>query len=88
MRKQHTVYTDDTGHQKQLYVLDLQAHQLRLMPLLADAFAIHFISNKLVADYQTLLGELKEGNLSRLADFHSTGAGLKVRVCIEEFGCS
>jgi acyl-CoA oxidase len=58
-------------------ILDYQAQQQRLMPLLAATYALHFTGKKLNADYVRIMDELSQFNLSNLPDFHATSAGLK-----------
>jgi hypothetical protein len=46
----------------------------------AEAFALHFVTKEVGEHYQLILEQLRNNDLSNLADFHSTTSGLKVRV--------
>ncbi|KAJ3302637.1 fatty-acyl coenzyme A oxidase [Kappamyces sp. JEL0829] len=67
-------------------LLDYVIHQHRLMPLLAQAFAMHFTGKEVTAMYDDLmlrLDSLKQGDkdtqlvLDSLKELHGTSAGLK-----------
>eukprot|EP01087_Luapelamoeba_hula_P004637 TRINITY_DN1455_c0_g1_i3.p1 TRINITY_DN1455_c0_g1~~TRINITY_DN1455_c0_g1_i3.p1 ORF type:complete len:550 (+),score=70.82 TRINITY_DN1455_c0_g1_i3:444-2093(+) len=77
VRKQHTIKGGVKGDPKQLYLLDLQTHQFRLLPLFAEAFALHFFAQRMRTDYFDMLEKLKSFDISSLADFHSTSSGMK-----------
>lgn len=57
--------------------MDYQSHMYRLFPLLAEVYAIHFASQGIEQSYNSLLKELKEGNMQNLNDCHANSAGLK-----------
>jgi hypothetical protein len=44
----------------------------------AEAFALHFVTKEVGEHYQVILEQLRNNDLSSLADFHSTTSGLKV----------
>ncbi|KAL6073676.1 fatty-acyl coenzyme A oxidase [Balamuthia mandrillaris] len=74
VRRQHSITSKQPN--SPLHLLDLQSHQLRLMPLLADVYAMHFAADQLQRSYQRLLDQ-NFSDLSSLPDFHSLSSGLK-----------
>ncbi|PRP88722.1 acyl-coenzyme A oxidase I [Planoprotostelium fungivorum] len=58
-------------------ILDYPTHQIRLLPILAAAYAYHFTSDQLNKHYESLLLDLERGDISALAGVHATSAGLK-----------
>ncbi|KAH8552923.1 acyl-CoA dehydrogenase/oxidase C-terminal [Umbelopsis sp. PMI_123] len=67
-------------------LLDYPIHQRRLMPLLAQAFAMHFTGTEMMEMYLTLMDQLESASpddadlaqvLENLKETHSTSAGLK-----------
>ena len=57
-------------------VLDYPSQQLKLMPMLATAYALHFTRDVLIAKY-TEMKRKREENDVLVADVHSLSAGLK-----------
>jgi acyl-CoA oxidase len=57
-------------------VLDYPSQQLKLMPMLATAYALHFSRNVLIAKY-TEMKRNRDENDVLVADVHSLSAGLK-----------
>jgi len=47
------------------------------MPMLANAFAFHFVSIQMTKQYNALVEDLNENNLENLNNVHATSAGLK-----------
>jgi acyl-CoA oxidase len=85
VRRQFSTSKDEAkGQETQL--LDYTIHQHRLMPLLAQAFAMHFTGVEMIKLYDNLmekLDRLKPGDkdlqdvLDSLKETHATSAGLK-----------
>jgi acyl-CoA oxidase len=72
------VATAGGGLLEERKLMDYQTHQLRLIPLLAGAYALHFAAAIVIADFQNFQSNLaKEGALDRLGEIHATAAGLK-----------
>ncbi|NJK89154.1 MAG: acyl-CoA oxidase [Myxococcales bacterium] len=74
--------------QPETRILDYQTHQLRLMPLLARTYALHFAIEQLVTDYATLTDEdarreLESGaaGLKAFASWHCTETVQMAREC-------
>lgn len=59
-------------------VLDYPTVQIRLFPLLATAFALHYSGKKMGEIYDKTRSDIEnQGDLSALADLHSLSSGLK-----------
>ncbi|UPL02885.1 hypothetical protein LCI18_013819 [Fusarium solani-melongenae] len=59
-------------------VLDYPTVQIRLFPLLATAFALHYSGKKMGEIYDRTRSDIEnKGDLSALADLHSLSSGLK-----------
>jgi len=68
-------HTTDQNLEEQ--ILNYQTHQYRLMPMIANAFAFHFVSIQMNKQYNALIDALDEDNLENLNVVHATSAGLK-----------
>jgi len=68
-------HTSDPNLEQQ--ILNYQTHQYRLIPMLANAFAFHFVSIQMTKQYNALMEDLHENNLENLNVVHATSAGLK-----------
>lgn len=66
---------DDTG--PETAVLDYPTVQIRVLPLLATAFALHYGAVAMWDLYSRTVENVQGGDYSQLADMHSTSAGLK-----------
>ncbi|PWY97738.1 acyl-CoA oxidase [Testicularia cyperi] len=58
-------------------VLDYTMVQIRLFPILAQAFAFHYTSKFMFELYQTNQANIEAGDTSLLADTHASSSGLK-----------
>lgn len=58
-------------------ILDYATHKHRLMPILAEAVAIQFAWQNMVASNEEMQRRLKNNDLSLLNDLHATVAGFK-----------
>ncbi|CAH0058043.1 unnamed protein product [Clonostachys solani] len=69
---------DNPGAEHESSVLDYTTVQIRLFPLLATGFALHY-SGKVMGEVydRTRSAVEEEGNLSNLIDLHSLSSGLK-----------
>lgn len=68
---------DGPGTGPEIAVLDYTSVQIRVLPLLATAFALHYGGCAMWDLYSRTLKSAKAGDYSQLADMHSTSAGLK-----------
>ncbi|KAM7089321.1 peroxisomal acyl-coenzyme A oxidase 1 isoform 3-T3 [Ciconia maguari] len=58
-------------------ILDYQTQQYKLFPLLATAYAFHFVGAYIKDTYRRVSGDINEGDLSELPELHALTAGLK-----------
>jgi acyl-CoA oxidase len=58
-------------------VLNYPTVQIRIFPLLATAFALHYTGSAMSALYTSTRRSVSSGDFSTLADLHSTSSGLK-----------
>ncbi|KAM9296952.1 peroxisomal acyl-coenzyme A oxidase 1 [Gastrophryne carolinensis] len=58
-------------------ILDFQTQQYKLFPLLASAYAFHFVGSYMNQTYHRITGDIHKGNLSELPELHALSAGLK-----------
>uniref|UniRef100_A0A8V5HF33 Acyl-coenzyme A oxidase n=1 Tax=Melopsittacus undulatus TaxID=13146 RepID=A0A8V5HF33_MELUD len=58
-------------------ILDYQTQQYKLFPLLATAYAFHFVGAYIKDTYRRISGDINEGDLSELPELHALTAGLK-----------
>uniref|UniRef100_A0A8D2QS40 Acyl-coenzyme A oxidase n=1 Tax=Zosterops lateralis melanops TaxID=1220523 RepID=A0A8D2QS40_ZOSLA len=58
-------------------ILDYQTQQYKLFPLLATAYAFHFVGAYIKNTYQRVSGDISTGDLSELPELHALTAGLK-----------
>jgi acyl-CoA oxidase len=66
----------------ELSVLDYPTVQIRILPLLATAFALHYTGEAMHRLYETTRSEINKGDFSRLAVLHAQSSGLK-SLCTE-----
>lgn len=66
---------DDTG--PELAVLDYPTVQIRILPLLATTFALHYTGLAMQHIYEGTRREIESGNFNNLAHMHSMSSGLK-----------
>ncbi|KAJ6660455.1 hypothetical protein lerEdw1_017879 [Lerista edwardsae] len=58
-------------------ILDYQTQQYKLFPLLATAYAFHFVGAYMKDTYHRITGDIHQGDLSQLPELHALSAGLK-----------
>ncbi|XP_053565165.1 peroxisomal acyl-coenzyme A oxidase 1 isoform X1 [Bombina bombina] len=58
-------------------IMDFQTQQYKLFPLLATAYAFHFVGSYMSETYHRITGDIQQGNLSELPELHALSAGLK-----------
>uniref|UniRef100_A0A0K8S2R0 Acyl-coenzyme A oxidase n=1 Tax=Crotalus horridus TaxID=35024 RepID=A0A0K8S2R0_CROHD len=58
-------------------ILDYQTQQYKLFPLLATAYAFHFVGSYMRDTYHRITGNIQDGDLSELPELHALSAGLK-----------
>lgn len=58
-------------------ILNFQTQQYKLFPLLATAYAFHFVGSYMSETYHRITGDIQQGNLSELPELHALSAGLK-----------
>ncbi|KAK2745917.1 hypothetical protein FQN57_003530 [Myotisia sp. PD_48] len=66
---------DNTG--AELQVLDYPTLQIRILPLLAATFALHYSGKAMTEVYWKARSNIEAGDFSDLADLHSMSSGLK-----------
>lgn len=68
---------DGDGKGPEMAVLDYPTVQIRILPLLATTFALHYSGEAMSRLYQATRKGISSGDFSTLADLHSTSSGLK-----------
>ncbi|XP_066519533.1 peroxisomal acyl-coenzyme A oxidase 1 isoform X2 [Hoplias malabaricus] len=58
-------------------ILDYQAQQYKLFPLLATAYAFTFVGQYMSNTYHRITGDIDQGDFSELPELHALAAGLK-----------
>ncbi|XP_028674798.1 peroxisomal acyl-coenzyme A oxidase 1 isoform X2 [Erpetoichthys calabaricus] len=58
-------------------ILDYQTQQFKLLPLLATAYAFHFVGQYMRQTYLRITGDINLGDFSELPELHALSAGLK-----------
>ncbi|XP_073462237.1 peroxisomal acyl-coenzyme A oxidase 1 isoform X2 [Aquarana catesbeiana] len=58
-------------------ILNFQTQQYKLFPLLATAYAFHFVGSYMSETYHRITGDIQQGNLNELPELHALSAGLK-----------
>jgi len=61
----------------ELSVLDYPTVQIRILPLLATTFALHYTGRAMQKVYQSARQDVEQGNFHTLAYMHSMSSGLK-----------
>jgi acyl-CoA oxidase len=59
-----------TGSDQERYVIDYQATQAQMIPIVASSYATMFISHYCMSIYDRMNEEIKEENFSTMNDFH------------------
>lgn len=72
-------FQDRDGSKKgpEMSVLDYPTVQIRILPLLATTFALHYTALAMRAVYQDARQDVEKGNFQSLANMHSMSSGLK-----------
>jgi acyl-CoA oxidase len=65
------------GEGMEMAVLDYPTVQIRILPLLATTFALHYAGTAMKKLYESTREGINSGDFSALADLHSTSTGLK-----------
>lgn len=73
---------DATGKQVEMAVIDYPTVQIRILPLLATTFALHYTGQAMQDLYARTRSDIESGDFSTLAELHSTSSGLK-SLCTE-----
>ncbi|KAL5359100.1 acyl-CoA oxidase [Aspergillus floccosus] len=68
---------DTTASENELPVLDYPTVQIRILPLLAATFALHYAGRAMSDSYQQTRKEIEKNDFTRLAHMHSLSSGLK-----------
>ncbi|CAG2251362.1 peroxisomal acyl-coenzyme A oxidase 1-like [Mytilus edulis] len=72
----HQSKMDDSGPEPQ--ILDYQTQQYKLFPVLADTYALFFMSRNLRRQYNRMMEDIRnKGSYKMLAEIHSISCGLK-----------
>ncbi|XP_061087345.1 peroxisomal acyl-coenzyme A oxidase 1 isoform X1 [Conger conger] len=58
-------------------IMDYQTQQYKLFPLLATAYAFHFVGQYMGKTYHRIAGDISQGDFSELPELHALSAGLK-----------
>ncbi|KAL4648029.1 peroxisomal acyl-coenzyme A oxidase 1 isoform X1 [Arapaima gigas] len=58
-------------------ILDYQTQQYKLFPLLATAYAFHFMGQYMSQTYHRIMGDINQGDFSEMPELHALSAGLK-----------
>nr|XP_056712817.1 peroxisomal acyl-coenzyme A oxidase 1 isoform X1 [Euleptes europaea] len=58
-------------------ILDYQTQQYKLFPLLAAAYAFHFLGAYMKDTYRRITADINEGDLREMPELHALSAGLK-----------
>lgn len=66
----------------ELSVLDYPTVQIRILPLLATAFALHYTGEAMQTLYESTRARIDQGDFSKLAVLHAQSSGLK-SLCTE-----
>ncbi|KAF4553997.1 Acyl-CoA oxidase-like protein 2 [Elsinoe fawcettii] len=73
---------DGDGKQVEMAVIDYPTVQIRILPLLATTFALHYTGQAMQDLYNRTRSSIEAGDFSTLAELHSTSSGLK-SLCTE-----
>lgn len=66
-----------SGSDQEMAVIDYPSVQIRLLPLLATAYALHYTGQRMGEIYERTRASIDGGDLSTLIDLHSLSSGLK-----------
>ncbi|KAF7197138.1 Peroxisomal acyl-coenzyme A oxidase 1 [Pseudocercospora fuligena] len=82
VRKQFLDRDSREKNAPELSVLDYPTVQIRILPLLATAFALHYTGEAMHKLYENTRAQIERGDFSRLAVLHAQSSGLK-SLCTE-----
>ncbi|KAF2719386.1 acyl-CoA oxidase [Polychaeton citri CBS 116435] len=82
IRRQFPDRDNNDSKSSELAVLDYTTVQIRILPMLATAFALHYTGEAMHTLYRKARAEISRGDSSRLAVVHSQSSGLK-SLCTE-----
>ena len=68
---------DGDENQPEMAVLDYPTVQIRILPLLATSFVLHYTGQAMQDLYEGTRQNIESGDFSKLAELHSTSSGLK-----------
>lgn len=68
---------DGSQEESEMAVLDYPTVQIRILPLLATTFALHYSGRSMRELYEKTRRDISGGDFSALAEMHSTSSGLK-----------
>lgn len=68
---------DGDGRGPEMSVLDYPTVQIRILPLLATTFALHYTGLAMRSVYQSTREDVEQGDFRSLAHMHSMSSGLK-----------
>lgn len=70
-------HNKESGSPVETAVLDYPTVQIRLLPLLATTYALHYTGERMGQIYDATRSRIDAGDLSTLVDLHSLSSGLK-----------
>ncbi|TKA58712.1 hypothetical protein B0A55_11999 [Friedmanniomyces simplex] len=82
VRRQFQDRDNNDKHAPELSVLDYPTVQIRILPLLATAFALHYTGEAMQNLYEGTRAQIDKGDFSKLAVLHAQSSGLK-SLCTE-----
>lgn len=77
LRRQFSDRDDASAAAPEMSVLDYPTVQIRILPLLATAFALHYTGSAMQTLYEQTRAQISKGDFSKLAELHSQSSGLK-----------
>lgn len=77
IRRQFRDRDSKTAHDKEMKVLDYPTVQIRILPLLATTFALHYTGEYMYELYRKSRDTIETGDFGPLAELHSASSGLK-----------
>jgi len=77
IRKQFRDRDASDPNSQEMAVLDYPTVQIRLLPLLATTFALHYTAEVMYNLYSNTRQRIEKGDFSDIAELHSTSSGLK-----------
>lgn len=77
IRRQFRDRDSKSVHDKEMKVLDYPTVQIRILPLLATTFALHYTGEYMYELYRKSRDTIETGDFGPLAELHSASSGLK-----------